>query len=103
MHFAILFPNNVWVCVPWGPGGSAIPFGSDNPDPTSIFNLSVQRGRVLYEMPPKNWINAPYTSMFQNFEFVAVPKNGRPFGTDDDPNSVFPNGYDQVGFVIYET
>jgi hypothetical protein len=99
-HFANLFPNNQWVCVPWGPGGSATAFGSDD-DPDQIFNLSIQRGRVLYEMPARNWINAAYTSLFQNYEFVAVPRQGQPFGTNANPNP-FPNGFRQEGFVLYE-
>lgn len=101
MHFARLFPQNDFCCVPWGPGGSAVAFGSDD-DPDVIFNVSYQRGRVLYELPTHNYVNQNYLGMFPNSEFVAIPLQGQPYGTDDDPHNVFPNGCNQVGFVLYE-
>jgi hypothetical protein len=101
-HFAQMFPNNLWCCISWLPGGAGNAFGSDD-DPDTIFKLSIQRGRVLYEIPPTNYINQSYDGMFPNNEFVAVPLRGSPFGTDDDPDNVFPNGCIQRGFVLYET
>lgn len=44
-----------------------------------------------------------YETMFLNFRYVAVPLNGQPFGTNDDPDTVFAI-YDKAhgSRVIYE-
>lgn len=44
-----------------------------------------------------------YETLFPSFRFVAVPLQGQPFGTNDDPDRVFAI-YDKAAGsrVIYE-